>query len=120
MRHDITTATKGTDWHAATDDLTQTGQIRRHAIVRLCAAESDTKTGHHLVNNQQCAILITQATQPRQEIRLWRDTVHVARYRLDDDTGDVIRIRAERFFDGAQIVIGAGQGVFGKIRRYTR
>ena len=75
MRHDITTATKGTDWHAAADDLAQTGQIRRHAIVRLCAAEGDTNPAN------SAATATTTVTNP--DTAGPRMTVSAAALRLD-------------------------------------
>ena len=118
--HDFTTATECTYRHTAADDFAKTSQIRHDVVILLSTAQRDAETGHHFVDDQQRAELVTNRAQTRQEFRQRRYAVHVAGHRLNDNTGDIVRELFERGANGIQIVIGAGQGMFGEIRRDTR
>lgn len=97
--HDFFLATEGTNRHTAADHLTQSGQIRCHAIVALGTALGDAEASHHFVDDQQGAELIAKFTQSFKETCNRRDTVHVAGNRLEYDTGDILRMLAEQLFD---------------------
>ncbi len=118
--HHLTASAEGAYRHAATDDLAQAGQIRGHVVVLLRATQGDAEAGHHLVDDQQRAILIAQFAQALQEARLRRNAVHVAGHRFDDDTGDLLRILGEGGAYRRQIVVLAGQGMFGEVGRNAR
>ncbi|CSB84836.1 Uncharacterised protein [Vibrio cholerae] len=50
--HHFTATTKSADWHTATDHFTKCRQIGFDVVVRLSAAQCDTKTSHHFIENQ--------------------------------------------------------------------
>ncbi len=118
--HDFTASAERAHRHTAADDFAETSQIRLHAVIRLRARQRHAEAGHHFINNQQRAEFIAQRTQARQEVRLRRNAVHVAGNRLHDDAGDVLRILLKRLAHRSEIVVGAGQGVFGEVRRDAR
>jgi hypothetical protein len=61
--HQFTPAAVGAYRHAAADDLAEGGQVRRHAVMRLRAAQRNAEAGHHFVENQQHAVLRAQFAQ---------------------------------------------------------
>ncbi|EJK92630.1 hypothetical protein UUU_06160 [Klebsiella pneumoniae subsp. pneumoniae DSM 30104 = JCM 1662 = NBRC 14940] len=118
--HHLTAAAEGAYRHPAADDFPQTGQIRLHAVVSLSACQRHAEAGHHFVDNQQGAKFVAQGAQARQEFRLRRNAVHISGHRLDDDAGDLLRILLERRAHRGEVVISAGQGMFGEIGRDAR
>src|SRR5690606_5053925 len=118
--HDFTLAAESAHRHAAADDLAEGGQIRGNAEMGLSAAQCHAETGHHLVEDQHYTMFVTDLAQAFEEARYRRYAVHVAGHRFDDDAGDFIADPAERFTHGSNVVIGQGQGVLGKGRRYAR
>ena len=115
--HHIAATAECANGHSATDDFTEAGQIRHDAVIILCSGQRYAETGHHFIDDQQCAKLIAQRTQARQEFRQRRDAVHVAGDRLNDDAGDLLRILFKCRTYRREIVVGAGQGVFREIGR---
>ncbi|CAH0326801.1 hypothetical protein SRABI106_04782 [Rahnella aquatilis] len=67
--HHVAASAKCAHRHAAADDFTQTGQVRHHIVILLSTAQCDAETGHHFVDDQQCAKFITNCAQTRQEFR---------------------------------------------------
>ncbi|MNS42188.1 hypothetical protein D3C72_745610 [compost metagenome] len=118
--HHLLLAAEGAHRHAGPDDLAEGGQIRVYVVVTLGAAQGDAEAGHHFVQDQQSAELVTDGAQPFQEAGHRRDAVHVARHRLDYDAGDLAAVLGEGFTHRVQIVEHAGQGVLGEISRYAR
>ena len=88
--------------------------------VGLGTTQRDAEAGHHFVKNQYRAVFVTQAAQAFQEARSRGHAVHVAGHWLDNDAGDALADFGEQAGDGRQVVEGAGQGVFGEVRRYAR
>ena len=74
---------------ATADDFAEAGDIRRDPEEGLCSAAGDPEAGHHLVEDQQAAVLVAQLAQAFQVARHRRDAVHVARHRFDDDRRDL-------------------------------
>ena len=60
-------------------------------------AVGQAEAGHHLVVDQQRAVLLRQPAQFRAELGRRRDQAHVADDRLEDDAGDLVALRLERF-----------------------
>ena len=118
--HHLFAPAKRTYRHTAADDFAKAGQIRDDVVVRLRARQRHAEAGHHFIDNQQRAKFVAQGAQARQELGLRRNTVHVARDRFNDNAGDLLWILLERFANGVEIVIGAGQGVLSEVRRYAR
>ncbi|MNT41747.1 hypothetical protein D3C72_1781200 [compost metagenome] len=87
--------------------------------MRLRAAQGNTEAGHHFVEDQHDAVLVTQAAQAFEEPRRWRHAVHVAGHRLDDDARHFLANFSKHLLDGADVVERQGQGVLGKRRRYA-
>ena len=80
-----------------------------------CAPPRATrKAGHHFVEDQQGAVLRAQLAQDLQESRAWRNAVHVAGDRFDDDAGDLAALLREQLVGRVQIVVGQGQGQVGE------
>jgi len=65
--HDVAPAAEGTHRHAAADDLAEGGEVGPHAIELLRAAESDSKSRHDLVEDQERAGLIAHLSQGFEE-----------------------------------------------------
>src|SRR5690606_30284308 len=118
--HDFPLAAEGADWQAATDHFAQCGQVRGDAVVTLGSAEGDPETGHHFVENQYGAVLVTHFPQTFQEARDRRDAVHVAGHRLHDDRGNLVADLLERFPYAVDVVVGKGNGVLGQAGRDAR
>ena len=87
--HDIPAASVGTHGQAATDDLAQAGDVRRHPVQSLGTTVAHPEPGDHLVEDQESPMLLGRAPQPLEEVRCRRDDAHVARHRLHDDACDV-------------------------------
>ena len=118
--HHVTSTAEGAYRHTAADDFAKAGQIRHHVVVGLRPSQRHAEAGHHFIDNQQRAELVTQRAQARQEISLRWNAVHVAGNRFNDDAGNILWELLERRAYGRQIVIGAGESVLSEIGRYTR
>jgi hypothetical protein len=66
------------------------------------AAEGDPKSGHHFVEDQQCAVAVGQGAQSGEKRWIGRDEPAVPDHRLYDHGRD--RVRAEQRLDGFEIV----------------
>ena len=80
---------EGADGHAAADDLPERREVGRDAVERLRTAERDPEPGHHLVEDEQCAVPRALRAQRLEEAGRGRHAAHVAGHRLDDDAGDL-------------------------------
>ena len=63
------------------------------------AAGRDAEAGHHLVEDQQRAVLVGERAQRREEAGIGRDEARVADDRLDDDRGDAAGVLAQQRLD---------------------
>ena len=109
LLHQVTPSAIGADGHAATDDLAERAQVRRHAVARLRATERDPEAGHHLVEDQQRAMPRAQRAQVLQEAFAWRQAIGVADHRFDDQAGDVVAAFVEQGRRRVEIVVRQGQ-----------
>ena len=98
--HDFGAATIGRQGQAAAHDLTEAGQIRANAIKRLRASIGDAKAGHHLVENEQRAVLRGDSAQFLQEAGFRQDEARIGRIRLDDHTGDLVAFFLKQLLQG--------------------
>ena len=80
-----------------------------HAETLLRAAGGDAKAGHHLIEDQQGAVLVTQLAQRGMEIGIGSDEPDVAEERLDDDGRDLILVFTKQIGDRTRVVEGGGQ-----------
>src|SRR5690606_13979522 len=100
MGHDVGSSAERAHWHAATDDLGQSGDIRRHARYTLHTLWSRAKARHDFIENQKSVVLRTQTTQPFQKVVDGLNEVHIARNGLDDDADNVLAVLLERGVNG--------------------
>ena len=84
--HDFASSAVGPHGQAASDHLAHGGQIRCHPEVGLGTSVADAETCHHLVKDQQGAVLLGEFTQALQEARLRLDEPRIADDGLEDHT----------------------------------
>ncbi|KAG0924181.1 hypothetical protein G6F31_019209 [Rhizopus arrhizus] len=120
LLHQLTTTAIGTDRHAAADDLAEGGQVRGDAVVRLRTAKGNAEAGHHLVEDQQRAVLRAQFAQVLQVTLARGNAVGVADHRFDDQAGDVVTLLFEQCGGGFEVGVGQGQGQLAQPGRNTR
>ena len=113
--HNVFAPTKRRQRHTAADHFAHGGQIGRDAVQRLRAAERDAKTRHHFVVNQHRAVFGSQIAQGFDEVFRRPHQIHIARKRLNDDTGDFAADLGKGFFELGDIVVFQHQRVLGEI-----
>ncbi len=110
MGHHLTPAAEGRRGQPTAHDLAEGEQIRRPSLDGAFrpppAGRPDPKTGHHLIQDEQCPVGVTKPTHSGVETRQRRDNSHVGGGGFGDDSGDLVRIPDERRLDGAQVVVG--------------
>ena len=106
--HHITTTTECAYWHSTADDFAQAGEVWHHVVIILRASQRYAETGHHFIDDQQRAKFVTQRTQTRHELWQRRNTVHIACHRLDDNTGNLLRVLLKCGAYRSQIIISTG------------
>ncbi len=110
MGHHLTPATEGRRGQPTAHDLAEGEQIRRPSLDGAFrpppAGRPDPKTGHHLIQDEQCPVGVTKPAQSRVETRQRRDNSHVGGGGFGDDSGDLIGIPDEHRLDGTQVVVG--------------
>ena len=67
--------------------------------------QSDAKSRHHFVENEQRTVAGTQFAQALQKPGQRCDEIHVAGHRLDDDAGNVIPRFAKQCFELVGVVV---------------
>ena len=109
--HHIGPPTIGTDRQSPANDLAQGGEIGADAQQLLGTAERQSEAGHHLVEDQQRAMLPGQFNQCLQKRRVGTDQSHVPHDRLQDHSRDLFALAMERLFQGGDIVVFQHQGI---------
>jgi len=71
----------------------------------LRAAVRDAEACHHLVEDEQRAVVVAELAQPREEGLVRHDEARVAHDALEDDTGDLALVRLEECLDGLEVVV---------------
>ena len=84
---DVLATANGAARKAASDDLGQGGEVGRDTVVGLRPAGGDPKTGNHLVEDQEGAVLTGQRPQLVQGVDGRRDLARVAADRLNHHGG---------------------------------
>jgi hypothetical protein len=87
--HDVSPAAERRQRESATEDLAERGEIGRDAEPLLRAAGPEPEAGDDLVEDQQRAVLVAQATDLGQVAGRELDHPGVGRDRLDDHGGHV-------------------------------
>mmetsp|Transcript_10241 Transcript_10241/g.17627 ORF Transcript_10241/g.17627 Transcript_10241/m.17627 type:complete len:515 (-) Transcript_10241:180-1724(-) len=109
--HDVLAAAVGADGEAAADDLAHGGHVGGDAEVALRAAVRDAEAGHHLVEDQQRAVLGGQLAQALQELLGGGDEARVAHHGLQDDGRHLVLL--QQGLHALQVLVGGDQGAGG-------
>ena len=83
-------------------------------------AGSHTESGHHLVEDEDDAVLVADGAELFQKARLGRNAAHVACNRLYDDAGHLVFVRLGQFAYVIGIVVARQERVFGVAIGYAR
>ena len=95
MIHDIRAAAIGAQRQAAADDLAERREVGRDAEKLLRPAVGQPEAGHHLVEDEQCAMLRREPTSRLQKLPRGHDEPHVAHHRLEQNRRDRVALRRE-------------------------
>jgi len=114
LLHHLAAPAKGAHRHAAANDFAQANKVGPDAIAPHGAVRRHPEARHHLIDNQQCAVLVAAFPQGFEKSRRWRDAAHIARHRFDDDTGHLLADLTEGFTHTTAVVVGEGHGVIGQ------
>ena len=83
----------------------------RMPVQLLRATWRRSKSGDHLVEDEQGVLAIAQGAQALEESRLRQHDAHVSGDRLDEDGSNLLPVCGEERFDRGQIVVAREQGV---------
>ena len=108
--HDLAAPTVRPHREAASDHLAERRQVGRDAVERLRSARMHAEPGHHLVEDEQGAVLVGDLAQPLEKTRLGKDEAHVPGDRLDDHRRDVV-VPGEERLDRLEVVVRRGERV---------
>ena len=110
MFHDGARPAEGRQRHAAADHLAEHGQVGPEAgnlprVQALRTAERHAEARHHLVQDQQRAVLRAQFTAASHEWHAGAHEIHVPGDRLDDHAGQVGAVQRERVLELLHVVV---------------
>jgi hypothetical protein len=88
-------------------------------IQALGRAQGDAEAGHHLVEDEQRAVLVAQLADALDEGHAGAHEVHVAGDRLDHHAGDVVAVGLEGGLDLFDVVVLQHQGVLHHLGRHA-
>ncbi len=115
--HHVGAAAEGRRREAAAHDLAEGQQVGRPALVRglqaVPARLRHAEAGHHLVGDEQRAVLPAEPGQAAVEAGQRRDDAHVAGRGLGDHAGDLAGVGPEGRLDGGEVVVRQHDGVAG-------
>ena len=74
--------------HAAGNNLCKACEIRRNAVVRLCAAWRNAKAGHHLIEDKHRFVFTGDVAQKLQELAIGRHHAHGRAGGFEDHRGN--------------------------------
>ena len=120
-RHHVGPAAERRGREAAAHHLAEGDQVGAPALAGTVEAPltlaGDPEAGHHLVGDEQRAVLGAGLGEELVEAGLGRDHAHVAGRGLGDQAGDLGAALGERRLDGLPVVVGQHQGGRGRGRR---
>ena len=117
--HDLRAAAEGTNRQATADDFAEAAQIGREVFEPLHARLAETEAGHHLVENEQRAVLLGDGGKPREVAGLGENQAGIGGVRLDDDGSDFLATGGEESFERFGVVVGQDDRFFGKRLGYA-
>ena len=96
----------------AADDLAERRQIGLNAKNALRSAVRQSETGHHFIEDQQCAVSTCQSSERIAKLDRRSNAAHIAHDRFDNHASDPLAIRCESLFEGFGIVVLQHQRTF--------
>ena len=121
--HHVGAAAERRGREAAAHHLAEGHQVGAPALLGAVetplAEPGGPEPGHHLVADEQRAVVAAGLGQEAVEPRLGRDHAHVARGGLGDQAGDPVAVLGERLLDRGPVVVGQHQGQLGRRGRYA-
>jgi hypothetical protein len=111
--HDVGAAAERRCRQAAAHHLAEGEQVGVDALEAVPAAAGDPEAGHHLVADEQRAVVLAQLGDPGVEAGQRRDDAHVGRGGLGDDAGDLVALLLERRLHRREVVVGQHDRVGG-------
>ncbi len=124
VRHHVCPTTEGRRGETPTHDLAERHEVGLPTfdgtVEPPVAGPADPEPGHHLVADEQGAVVPAQAGKACVEPFDRGDRAHVAGRGLGDDTRDLVAVCRERLLDGGQVVVGQDEGRCGGRGRNPR
>ena len=129
--HEVGASAEGRRREPSTHDLAEGEQVRRAGgvparvgtpfagLVAVPAGGAAPEAGHHLVADEQGAVLLGDPPQPLGEAGCRRDDPHVARRCLRDDGCDLVATRREDLLDRGEVVVRQDDRLARRARRDT-
>ncbi len=111
VAHDFGGSSVGADGHAPPDDFAEGGDVGSNAVMTGRPLETYPKPGNHFIENEQSAVLGTEAPQEREEIGALQEQAVVGGHGLDDGAGQLMPVGLESGFQTLGIRQGQDEGV---------
>ncbi len=111
MGHDVGATTEGRGGQTTAHDLAEGHQVSGDPVDAVPAGRARAEAGHHLVHDQQRAVLTGEVAQALVEAGHRGDGAHVAGGGLGDDRSDLAGVRLEGGTHGGEVVVGDDDGV---------
>ena len=86
----------------------------------LGTAVADPESGHHFVEDQQGTVLLGEFPQTFEEAGFRLNEASVTNDRLEDHTGDGVRVLGKQSLNGLEIVVRRRQGIGGGAAGHAR
>mmetsp|Transcript_56882 Transcript_56882/g.113152 ORF Transcript_56882/g.113152 Transcript_56882/m.113152 type:complete len:226 (+) Transcript_56882:216-893(+) len=106
--HDVLAPAIGANRQTTTNYFAHGGHIRGHTKVLLSSAIRNTKSSHHLIKDEQGAILRCQLPKALQETLAGLDETGIAHHRFKDDSCYLMLLK--QFLNCRQVVVRSTKG----------
>jgi len=117
--HDVRPPAERADRQSAPDDFAKATQVGRDAEPPLRTTPREPKAGHHFVKNQQRAVVRGDLPEKLQVTGLRQIQTGIAGDRFNDDSGNLILVRAERGFHRSGVIEGNHDRVLRECGRHA-